>query len=224
MPLISWSINLVNVINLDAFYVKVLCMLVHSHTLYSSCLGNIFAFECVKLANAWRGERQTASEQAHPSCLSVSCGWGRPAAMLPAISVSLIHIFTSSLLRHFFKKNKKTICWCFTETAINLAEQQIRVLSSNIWKPCCLHRIILSFKQHGGPSHTTSVWGAVVSNPDRSSATWKSWSSFVEANYDPPPLPSLFYSRRLGEFSDVLRVLSGWKKEASSVIFYSPLL
>lgn len=80
-------------------------MLVHSHTLYSLCLGNIFAFECVKLANAWRGERQTASEQAHPSCLSVSCGWGRPAAMLPAISVSLIHIFTSSLLRHFKKKN-----------------------------------------------------------------------------------------------------------------------
>lgn len=74
--------------------------------------------------------------------------------------------------------------------AINLAEQQISALSSNIWKPCCLHCIILSFKQNASPSHTTSVWGAVVSNPDRSSATWKSWSSFVEANYDPPH-PSL---------------------------------
>ncbi len=63
--------------------------------------GNIFAFGCVKLANAWRGERQTPQSKPHPSCLSVSCVWGRPAAMLPAISTSL----TSSLPHCFFKRN-----------------------------------------------------------------------------------------------------------------------
>lgn len=179
--------------------------------------GNIFAFECVKSSNAWRGERQTPQiKHTHPVSLYPVDGAGLQLCYLPLALLSRVHYRTAFL--------KETICWYFTETAINLAEQQITILSSDIWKPCCLHRIILSFKQHSGPSHTTSVWGAVVSSPDRSSATWKSWSGFVEANYDPPPLPSLFYSRRLAEFSDVLRVLSGWKKEASSVIFYSPLL
>lgn len=62
--------------------------------------GNIFAFGCVKSANAWRGARQTPqSKHTHP--VSVSCVWGRPAAMLPAISTSL----TSSLPHCFFKRN-----------------------------------------------------------------------------------------------------------------------
>lgn len=189
------------------------------------CTACVWATSLLLSALSWQmpGEvrgRQPQSKHTHPVSLYPADGAGLQLCYLPLAFLSS----TSSRVHYCAILKKKTICWCFTETAINLAEQQIRVLSSNIWKPCCLHRIILSFKQHGGPSHTTSVWGAVVSNPDRSSATWKSWSGFVEANYDPPPLPSLFYSRRLGEFSDVLRVLSGWKKEASSVIFYSPLL
>lgn len=194
---------------------------IFSHFVTARVWGNIFAFECVKSANAWRGERQTPqSKHTHPVSLYPADGAGPQLCYLPLALLSP----TSSRVHYHTAFFQKTIWWYFTETAINLAEQQITILSSDIWKPCCLHRIILSFKQHGGPSHTTSVWGAVVSNPDRSSATWKSWSGFVEANYDPPPLPSLFHSRRLAEFSDVLRVLSGWKKEASSVIFYSPLL
>lgn len=148
-------------------------------TLCTACVwGNIFAFECVKSANAWRGERQTPqSKHTLPVSLYPADGAGLQLCYLPLALLST----TSSWVHYRTVFLKETICWYLTETAINLAEQQITILSSDIWKPCRLHCIILSFKQHGGPSHTTSVWGAVVSSPDRSSATWKSWSGFVEA-------------------------------------------
>lgn len=101
MPLITWSINLVNLINLSGFYVNVLCMLVHSLTLRTA---RVWATSLLLSVLSWQMPGEVRGRQPHPVSLYPADGAG---LQLCYLSLAVLSSTSSRVHYRAIKKKQK---------------------------------------------------------------------------------------------------------------------